>query len=352
MKGEPPRLAPPRHRGRDNGCGNTLKEINTSASDFEELAVSLATLNSYLQQGGGVDAVSRPLEDFSLLYRDAVREPLSYLGVTELTGQSLSTGDRRSGRGAWLLANIEQLQVYGVHSLLWHQVKGQFSAPLIDQVAQVLGKTSRLTNADIQELGHDSRQVKRKRVPAGGEASLMDVLGVRRDEVWLVQTLTAAKPASAAGPAEGLFDTSSRVFAGPVLEGQALFTLYTARDVIQRAFPTTPVRTFALALTLNTPDFELHRLELGDDCPARVELREEFIEASSAQPEFRERITDDRESLWTLTRRRDDDLFRGLPPCRGGRTLGMLALMAKDQLRATGSSCGKRANSASGSGVT
>jgi len=46
-----------------------------------------------------------------------------------------------------------------------------------------------------------------------------------------------------------------------------------------------------------------------------------------------ERIREDHESLWTLPDRMDDELFRGLPACRGGRTLGILASMALRQMQ-------------------
>jgi hypothetical protein len=47
-----------------------------------------------------------------------------------------------------------------------------------------------------------------------------------------------------------------------------------------------------------------------------------------------DKLREDSESLLTLPYKLDNDLFRGLPPCRGGRTLSILASTAKRQLAA------------------
>jgi hypothetical protein len=43
-------------------------------------------------------------------------------------------------------------------------------------------------------------------------------------------------------------------------------------------------------------------------------------------------LAENQEALQTLPQKLDNDLFRGLPPCRAGRTLGILASTAKRQL--------------------
>src|SRR5690242_6085549 len=94
---------------------------NTNATNFEELVTSLASLFSLLKWSNGDFNV--PIAELERLYKRALHQPPCSKDVTELTGGSMNTNDRRSGRGAWLLQNIEGLRVYGVYSLLWHEVK-------------------------------------------------------------------------------------------------------------------------------------------------------------------------------------------------------------------------------------
>src|SRR5262249_10424346 len=112
--------------------------VNTNPSIFEDLATALASLTTFMQTG----SMREPLAELEHIYRSALREPPCYADVNALTGQSMNAGDKRSGRGAWLLHNIEKLQVYGVHSLLWHELKKVYKAPLVDQVARALKVTS------------------------------------------------------------------------------------------------------------------------------------------------------------------------------------------------------------------
>ena len=92
-----------------------LPSVNTNPLAFEELVTSLASLMAYAQDGMGGS-----VDEFQRLYRQALRQPANYTEITELTGESLKPGDRRAGRAAWLLMNVESLKVYGVHSLVWH----------------------------------------------------------------------------------------------------------------------------------------------------------------------------------------------------------------------------------------
>src|SRR4051794_31252629 len=97
--------------------------VNTNAHDFEELATSLASLTA-LMRGGDMAA---PIAELERLFNSALRQPPCFRDVNEMTGQSLNANDRRCGRAAWLLLNVEALKVYGVHSLLWHQVDKLYS---------------------------------------------------------------------------------------------------------------------------------------------------------------------------------------------------------------------------------
>src|SRR3990172_8871524 len=105
-----------------------LSEINTNPLAFEELATSLATLTAYA--AGGRDAMTGILADFEHLYERALKQPPNYREVTQLAGHGLKSCDSRAGRAAWLLMNIQQLAICGVHSLVWHKVDGKFAAPI------------------------------------------------------------------------------------------------------------------------------------------------------------------------------------------------------------------------------
>src|SRR5262245_48063625 len=100
--------------------------VNTNPAIFDDLATAIASLTTFMQMGSGT--MAEPLEELEHIYRTALREPPCYTDVNALTGQSMHSGDRRSGRGAWLLTNIEGLRIYGVHSLLWHELKKVYKA--------------------------------------------------------------------------------------------------------------------------------------------------------------------------------------------------------------------------------
>lgn len=296
-----------------------LPDINPNPLAFEELVTSLASLLSLAGSGD----LGMPTKEFEMLYRTALKKPPSYSEVTELAGQGLHAGDRRSGRGAWLLMNIEGLQVYGVHSKLWNCTKGKVSAPLLDQIAAILNEESKLSPNDLQRLGNDS--------------SVLDVFGVKNGVVWLVQTgwetdLIDSAVTGSARLGDRLF--RGAVFNAPELKGPSLETLYTADDLVRRAFPTVQVRTLYLVLHKSSADFELYHVALPRSRKRQtsITLTESMIRKNSL--DYADKLQEcDHEILWTLTTPVDDALFRGIPPCRGGRTLGILASMASRQLR-------------------
>jgi hypothetical protein len=78
------------------------------------------------------------------------------------------------------------------------------------------------------------------------------------------------------------------------------------------------------------PDFELYQVVLPAVMPTEIVLEEGNIKRSSM--DFADKINADRDALFTLPHLLEDKLFRGVPPCRGGRTLSMLALAASRQL--------------------
>lgn len=289
--------------------------VNTNPLAFEELATSLASLTCFMQSGD----MGAPVEEFQRLYRQALRSPASYSEVTEITGEGLTTGDRRAGRAAWLLMNIEALDVYGVHSLVWHQVGGKFLAPILDQLRLAIDREPEVPTAELQRLG-------KKTLP-------LDVFGVKDDAIWLVQTLWKTERVDSA---VSVTPRSPRLFRGgvfeePVLEGDSLATLHAAYDLLRKAFPPVDTHAFALVMHPSLPDFELYYLDLGKKLPKRIVLTEGRIKTSSI--DYEEKLQADHESLWTLAERFDNDLFRGLPPCRGGRTLSILASVGKRQLQ-------------------
>lgn len=294
-------------------------EINPNPLAFEELVTSLASLLSLVNSGN----MDEPTKEFEFLYRSALKKRPSYSEVTELAGQGLHAGDRRSGRGAWLLMNIEALQVYGVHSKLWNCTKGKVAVPLLDQLGAVLNETSRLTPSDLQRLGNDS--------------SVLDIFGVKNETVWLVQTGWEADLVESAVAGSGRVSRSlfrGAVFNQPVLKGPSLETLFTADRLVRKAFPNVDVATLYLALHKTHPDFELFYVDLqrSRKCQSSITLTERMIRKNSL--DFADRLHEcDHETLWTLATPVNDALFRGIPPCRGGRTLGILASMASRQIQ-------------------
>ena len=297
-----------------------LSVVNANPSRFDELAGVLASAYAYLKEYGDLTIL---FDDFHHLYNRALSQPPCYSEVNELTGQSLSSGDRTAGKAAWMLQNLESLQIYGVHSLLWHEVNAVHSAPLIEQMGRAMDLKSRLSPDDLRHI-------------CGDKKALTDVVGVKDGkDIWIVQTLSRSKTLDSAisrtrGGLKFLF--KSRVFQDPVLDGQSLQTLIKARYIMRRAFPGVPVFTFCLVMHPMTPDFESYQLTLPDDGVERIVLTDSMIRTNSIDQA--DKLKEDFWALLSLPHKLDNDLFQGLPPCRGGRTLGILASTAKRQLEA------------------
>lgn len=294
-----------------------LPSINTNPSMFEELAQALASAIAYMRDRNSLQELQ---ENFEHLYRRALRQPPCYNEVNELTGQCLNAGDRLAGRAAWMLVNVSQLRVYGVHSLLWNEVHGQFSSPLLDQMALALGRESQVSAGDLRHMSSDKK-------------ALIDVVGIRGDEIWIVQTISKEKLIDSAlapsdYPSRNLI--KMRVFHDPVLRGQSLRTLYKSAYMMRKAFPDVRVQALCLVQHATGPDFELYRVDVPKDEPDRVKLTEPLIVASSI--DFSEKIQEDHDALLALPQKLDSHLFVGLPPCRAGRTLGILASTASRQI--------------------
>lgn len=295
--------------------------VNTNPSQFGELAEALTTILAY-QSGPGLDVMQ---EDFEHLYRRALDQPPCYREVNELTDQTLKACDRMAGQAAWLLLKIEQLQIYGVHSLLWHEVNDTVKVPLLEQMARALGRQTRLSPEDLRQLAGNKNAKK----------ALIDVVGVKGGSaIWIVQTLPNTRVIASAVrrgryAARTLF--KSRVFDDPILTGQPLKTLLTSAYIMKRAFPDVPIHTFCLVQHPKTPDFELYQVDECDDDRASIILKEERIRTNSF--DYSDSLSENPEALQTLPAKLSNDLFLGLPPCRAGRTLNMLASTSKRQLQ-------------------
>lgn len=294
----------------------TFTDVNTNPLMFEDLAVSLATLTSFLESGD----MDKPIASFEEMFTTALREPASFDEVTSIATQSESGGDRRSGRAAWLLSNIEDLDVCGVHAQLWHNNKGEYSVPLLQQLSLSLEMKHVLGFDDIQLRGRDS-------------TSLLDVVGVKRSSIVLVQTISSKRLIDSAvkaktKPTGKLF--RGAVFCEEILDGSSLETLQNAYRLFSEAFPGIDILTYALVLHPDSPDFELYGISLGKRFSKHVVLKEKMIKKNSL--DYQDSLDEDHTSLWTLPHRLNNPYFRGLPPCRGGRTLMTLASLATQQL--------------------
>ena len=293
-----------------------LSPVNTNPMIFEELATSLATLATFARD----EDMSQPLAEMDHLYRRALQEPPGYAEITSLTGHSLSTIDRKRGRAAWLLMNVEGLEIYGVHSRVWHKVGNKYSAPILDQVAKVIGVDSRLSDTDIQEKGE--------------ELALLDVLGIKGDSIWLIQVVNNEKVADSAIARTKKGESSlfrSQVYEKPALDEKSLRSLRIAYDQMTAAFPEIDVMPMVLVLHPTGPDFELYQADLPDSPNDKLVLEPGRIKSNSI--DYADKLVANQDCLFSLPHLFDDELFCGIPPCRGGRTLGMLASAATRQLK-------------------
>ena len=293
------------------------RSVNTNPLQFEEFATSMASLSGYYRDGnGGFDL---PLDRLDQLFAKARKQPLGYRDVSDLTGQSQNSVDERAGRAAWLLQHTDALNVFGVHSLVCHNVGQRFQTPLIEQLAIALQSPARLSDEKLQANGRDG--------------DWLDIVGVKDDAIWLVQAVYEKSLLDSAVQRSGTNSGSlfkSRVFADRILAHEAVASLCVARNLVREAFPENELFTMAVVLHPEGPDFELYQLVLGDK-DDRVELTADLVVRNSI--DFSDMIAEDHELLWSVAERHDrDPLFHGIPPCRGGRSLNILAAVAQAQL--------------------
>src|SRR5271157_5330557 len=282
----------------DGEIGSRL--LNTNPSRFEELAGAIATAYSYYEEGMGLEKL---LSDFQHLYHRALDQPPCYSEINEITGQSLSSGDRLAGQTAWMLQKVESLRVYGVHSMLWHEVDKVYTAPLLDQMGIALGVPSRLTQEDLKHMADDKK-------------ALVDVVGVKGGEsIWIVQSIGSKRIVDSA-VSRGAYGSrtlfKSRVFNDPILNGQSLKSLVLASYFMRKAFPDVQVLTLCMVLHPANPDFELYQVDATGSAPTTMKLEERMIRKNSI--DFTDELRENLEALLTLPAKLDNDLFRGLPP--------------------------------------
>jgi hypothetical protein len=296
----------------------SVRVVNTNPSRFQELAGILAAVYAYYQEGAGLE---RLVDDFRHIYQRALDQPPCYNEINEITGQSLSSGDRLAGQTAWMLHKIENLHICGVHSMLWHEVDGVHTSPLIDQMASTLGMTSQLTRDDLKTMSGDKK-------------ALVDVVGLKGgNAIWIIQSVSERKIAESALSRGGAGATKlfkSRIFNDPVMKGEPVRSLGLASHFMRKAFPDVKVQTLCMVLHPTKPDFELYQVDVAPGSSASMKLEESRIRANSI--DFADELSENHEALLTLPAKLNNDLFQGLPPCRAGRTLGILASTAKRQL--------------------
>jgi hypothetical protein len=291
-----------------------VEDINTNPMVFEEIATSLATLGSFARGD-----VGEPIERMEHLYRRALQSPPNYEEITSITGHNMATHDRECGRAAWLLLNIEGLDIQGVHTLVWHKVDRKYSAPILEQIARATGRTCALSKEDFQKLGSDNATI--------------DVVALKGDAICLVQVVTRKDVAESAlnrPPKNGqLF--RSQVYVNATIEGKELSGLVAAEKQMRLAFPDAELRTMVLVVHPKLPDFELYQIELPQRTPTKLLLEPHTIRRNSI--DVADDLRDDPDALYTLPQPLDNELFKGMPPCRGGRTMNMLAAAATRQMQ-------------------
>lgn len=290
-------------------------DINTNPMQFEDLAVSLASLASYAREGD----MGRPFSDMEHLYERSLQTPPDYHEITALTGYSISGRDQHSGRGAWLLMNTQDLKIQGVHTQVWHLVADKYSAPLVSQVSLALGVEPTLTSETMQTMGD--------------KKAMIDIVGIRDEAIWLVQVVTNDKVTdSAVGRIgrTGINYVRGNVYKKARIRRQELNELRVARDQMVTAFPDVEVVTLVLVMHSSEPDFQLYQIDLPETTPAQMDLSDSQILKNSI--DFVEEIAIDRAAVFRLQTLLDNELFVGVPPCKGGRTLGTLASAVTRQL--------------------
>jgi hypothetical protein len=169
---------------------------------------------------------------------------------------------------------------------------------------------------------------------SGDKKARVDVVGLKGgDAIWIVQSISVRQTVDSAlsrGTARAKELFKSRIFQDPILKGQSLKSLGLASHFMKKAFPCVNVHTLCMVLHPTKPDFELYQVDLSSGSLNDLKLEEPKIRTNSI--DFADELSENLEALLTLPTKLDNDLFRGLPPCRAGRTLSILASTAKRQL--------------------
>lgn len=288
---------------------NPITGINVNPLYFDDLANSLANLSSYFGENGADIGVI--YKDYKRLFNQAMETPPNYHEVTELTGEGNQANDRNPGRGAWLFKNLFNHDIQAVHS--------EIGISLLRFIARKVGCEIAVPLDDLQETIRSLNKTK-KRSPKLG------ILGIKGDEVFVTQ---ATPCGSLSKKADGLFPT--RLFDDPTLKDTALRALHIGLWTVRTAFPALKVTPWVLVTHKEQPrHFEIHSPRVNRKIPESIRLTEETLVDTSIN--YQDMIDADEDKLWQLPRQLQNPLFKGLPPCRGGRTLGTLAAIARRQL--------------------
>lgn len=268
--------------------------------------------------------MGEPFDVLVRLYSQALKQPISHAEITELTGNNLSATDIRASKAAWLLMKIEDLKILGVHSRLWHRKGEKFSVPLLDQLSISLNIDCPVNNEKLQKMGYTYSHT-------GNNQSMIDVVGVKNSEIYVVHTVHNKNICGAS--VTGAFNSQSMfrdiVFDNIILNEDILSTLHNTQDVFKVSFHR-PINTMVLVMHPTLPDFELYKIDLMKHRNSHFKLNAGDIVRNSW--DYQEELGRDHEALWMMPERFDDELFRGVPPCRGGRTLAILASTAKNNI--------------------
>lgn len=264
------------------------------------------------------------------IFDGIISEPMSHDDVVELTGPVSQPSRKPSDRGAWIVACRIGPSVVGVTCKLVHQgnQRGKFS-PLVDQLGFSLGADSHLREeAELRKLISENTS---DRDDKFGN-STVDVVAIDGREIWLmgVEGCTDLRESvmKPLGP-KPLFGPP-HVFATQKVPAKQVRALREADVLVRRAFPEHRVRAFFLLVHPQGPDFELFELKRDQLASGPVSLLEVHREKSSF--DFQTQIEQD-ESFTSFSKLFADDRFQAVPPCRNGRTLQLLAALARDQLR-------------------
>ncbi|UUO04578.1 hypothetical protein M4951_14380 [Blastopirellula sp. J2-11] len=288
----------------------SVTDVNPNPLAFDDLANILATVSVQFGENNG--DMSQVVIEYKRLFNQAMGVPPNYNEVTELTGEGKSANDQNAGRGAWLLRNIASVDVQAVHS--------EVSIPLLSFLASKL-QCEMVAEDELQARLH-SLNKSGKRLPKLG------ILGIQDRSVVVVQAISSSNLA----PSRDLFRL--RIFDDPVLKGTSLRALHIGYWSVKSAFPKLDVKPWVLVTHKDRPEnFELYQPRINKGMADSVVLTKDLVVDASYR--YQHQIDENRDALWQLSKKLDNPLFEGLPPCRGGRTLGTLAAIAQRQLESS-----------------